>query len=285
MAYNTDTTGNAATSTKLSTARTVQTNLASTSTASFDGSANITPGVTGTLPIANGGSGQTTAAAAITALTGTQTAGRYLRSDGTNAALAAIQAADVPTLTADKIGPNYYLNSYVSGNYYFCNSGGDTSTIAHTLNSVRVSAWIVTSTITVTKLFFEYTAAGDSTSQFRVGVWNDDGTGKPSTLVVDGGATATNGTPGVYEVTISTTLTPGLYWVGGATQNSTTTNPTLRTVHSRTVPTWFALGTALPSAGAIYAGWAQSGVSGAFGTLSSPVLTGTFPARIGFKVS
>lgn len=42
---------------KLKNARTIQTNLASTSTASFDGTANITPGVTGVLPIANGGTG------------------------------------------------------------------------------------------------------------------------------------------------------------------------------------------------------------------------------------
>lgn len=53
--------GNADSATKLTTARTIRTNLASTSAASFDGSANITPGVTGTLPIANGGTGATTA--------------------------------------------------------------------------------------------------------------------------------------------------------------------------------------------------------------------------------
>ncbi len=46
---------------RLYTARTIRTNLASTSSASFDGTANITPGVTGTLPIANGGTGATTA--------------------------------------------------------------------------------------------------------------------------------------------------------------------------------------------------------------------------------
>jgi hypothetical protein len=60
--------------------------------------------VTGTVAIANGGTGQTTAAAAITALTGTQTSGYYLRSDGTNAALGAIQAADVPTLNQNTTG-------------------------------------------------------------------------------------------------------------------------------------------------------------------------------------
>ena len=42
---------------KLSTARTIITNLASTDSVSFDGSKNITPGVTGILPIANGGTG------------------------------------------------------------------------------------------------------------------------------------------------------------------------------------------------------------------------------------
>jgi len=57
--------GNATTASTLQTARTIQTNLASTSAASFNGSANITPGVTGTLPIGNGGTGATTAATAI----------------------------------------------------------------------------------------------------------------------------------------------------------------------------------------------------------------------------
>jgi hypothetical protein len=60
--------------------------------------------VTGTVAIVNGGTGQTTAAAAITALTGTQTSGYYLRSDGTNAALGAIQVADVPTLNQNTTG-------------------------------------------------------------------------------------------------------------------------------------------------------------------------------------
>ena len=56
------------------------------------------------LAIADGGTGQSTAAAAITALTGTQTSGYYLRSNGTNSVLAAIVAADVPTLNQNTTG-------------------------------------------------------------------------------------------------------------------------------------------------------------------------------------
>ena len=49
--------GTAASATKLATARTIRTNLSSTKAASFNGTANITPGVTGVLPVANGGTG------------------------------------------------------------------------------------------------------------------------------------------------------------------------------------------------------------------------------------
>lgn len=63
-----NTTGNAVSSTKLETARTITTNLASTASASFDGTKNVTPGVSGTLPISNGGTGATAAAQARTNL-------------------------------------------------------------------------------------------------------------------------------------------------------------------------------------------------------------------------
>ena len=72
--FNQSTTGNAATATKLQTARNIQTNLASTGSASFDGTAAVTPGVTGTLGVANGGTGATTLAS-----------GQYLKGNGTGA--------------------------------------------------------------------------------------------------------------------------------------------------------------------------------------------------------
>ncbi|ALA46459.1 tail fibers protein [Dickeya phage BF25/12] len=61
-------TGTALTATKLATARALQVALGSTTAASFDGTADVSPGVSGTLPLANGGTGATAAPAARTNL-------------------------------------------------------------------------------------------------------------------------------------------------------------------------------------------------------------------------
>lgn len=60
--------GNSSTASKLATARTIRTDLSSTSTASFDGSTNVTPGVTGTLPIARGGTGNSKGRGPVSAI-------------------------------------------------------------------------------------------------------------------------------------------------------------------------------------------------------------------------
>lgn len=60
--------------------------------------------VTGTVAIANGGTGAGTAQAAINALAGAVTSGQYLRGNGTNVVMSAIQAADVPTLNQNTTG-------------------------------------------------------------------------------------------------------------------------------------------------------------------------------------
>lgn len=56
-----NTTGTAAQATKLATARNIQTDLASTTAAPFDGTVPTTPGVTGILPVLSGGTGASTA--------------------------------------------------------------------------------------------------------------------------------------------------------------------------------------------------------------------------------
>ncbi len=60
--------------------------------------------VTGTVAIANGGTGETTRQAALDALAGAVTSGSYLRGNGTDVVMATIQAADVPTLNQNTTG-------------------------------------------------------------------------------------------------------------------------------------------------------------------------------------
>jgi len=83
--------------------------------------------VTGTLPIANGGSGQTTAQTAMNVFAGAVTSGQYLRGNGTNVVMAAIQAADVPTLNQNTTG----TASNVTGTVAIANGGtGQTTKLA-----------------------------------------------------------------------------------------------------------------------------------------------------------
>jgi hypothetical protein len=60
--------------------------------------------VTGTLPIANGGTGETSRQNAINAIAGAVTSGQYLRGNGTDVVMSTIQAADVPTLNQNTTG-------------------------------------------------------------------------------------------------------------------------------------------------------------------------------------
>lgn len=79
---------------------------------------SLSSGVTGTLPIANGGTGQTTANAALNALLPSQTANRVLRSDGTNTSFSQVA-----------------LGTDVSGTLPVANGGTNSSTA---LNNNRV---------------------------------------------------------------------------------------------------------------------------------------------------
>ena len=104
------------------------------------GSGTITLG--GTLDIDNGGTGATTAAAAITNLAGSATNGQYLRGDGSNVVMSTIQGIDLPLIS---------LSSGITGTLDVNNGGtGQTSfsngqllignTTGSTLNKATLTA-------------------------------------------------------------------------------------------------------------------------------------------------
>lgn len=88
--------------------------------------------VTGVVALANGGTGQTSRQAAINALAGTQAAGYYLRSDGTNTSLSPIQASDIPTLNQNTTG----TSSNVTGTVAIANGGTGAATQQAAINAL-----------------------------------------------------------------------------------------------------------------------------------------------------
>ena len=94
----------------------------------------LSTGVTGTLPLANGGTGQTTQAAALTALAGAQVSGYYLRSNGTDTTLTAIVSTDVPTLNQNTTG----TAANVTGTVAVANGGTGATTIAGAQTNLQV---------------------------------------------------------------------------------------------------------------------------------------------------
>ena len=82
--------------------------------------------VTGTVAIANGGTGEITRQAAMDALAGAVTSGQYLRGNGTDVVMSAIQAADVPTLNQNTTG----TAANVTGIVAVANGGSGTATPA-----------------------------------------------------------------------------------------------------------------------------------------------------------
>lgn len=204
-------------------------------------------------------------------------------------------------VTAATVGHHWWPAQYVSGQYYFPQSQHTSSTSSTLTNgTVRVAPWVVVSDVTITRLFVEFTVAGDANSVFRVGIWNHSpSTGKPSTLVLDAGTistgtgnagdVATGGVAGVYELTVSQALTAGAYFIGGVVQGVSSTQPTMRTMNLLSHPL-SPLGSSLPASGINLRGHSRTSITDSFdqytwSTSTTWNTSGNDPARIGFKVA
>ena len=210
----------------------------------------LSTGVTGTLPIANGGSGQTTAQTAMNAFAGAVTSGSYLRGNGTNVVMSTIQAADVPTLNQNTTGSAGSVANALTAGTGISFSSGTTynGSAAITINSTGVASY--------------------------------PGAGIPnSTGSAWGTSYSTTGTGDVVLSTSPTLVTPALGTPSSATLTNATGLPISTGVSG--------LGTGVATALAVAVGSAGAPVvnGGALGTPSSGTLTNATGLPISTGVS
>jgi hypothetical protein len=191
---------------------------------------------------------------------------------------AAIQAAMV---SAPLLRPG-------SGFYYQGNIGLATGTFS--TGVLRLTPVYIGASCNIEALFMEFTVAGEASGIFIPALYADNGSGYPGYLVTEGpsistgtgnaGVVSTTGVPGVYATTVSASINPGLYWIGGVPQS--TVAATLRQATFTAAP----LGTSgLPSTGSsVNLGYAQTGVTSTLPIVFTKTvgLSATTP-RIGFR--
>lgn len=163
-----------------------------------------------------------------------------------------------------------------TGHYFYTASPSITqNSVALGNGNLRVTPWLVLRSLSITRLGAEIVTVGDVGSKLRIGIYSDTGSCQPGSLLLDAGQIAGDSAT-VQELTVSQTLSPGLYWVGAAVQSVTTTQPTVRCCQNWHPPILMGAGTSIPTAGDTPAGYQATGVTGA--------LPGTFTVA-SFKAS
>jgi hypothetical protein len=181
----------------------------------------VSAGNAGLVTIAQGGTGQVTQQAAINALTGSQVAGEYLRSNGTNAALSTIQGGDLPTATLP------VDHGLLAWTYEIDAAGSGFQLIAGT---VYLSKIPIRTALTATYLWFSTTAAGTGTSTGSyVGLYNSGGTLLTGSSDLGAGITAAN-----HQVTLTTpqALSAGTFVWASIVTNQATAQPAVRSTYT-----------------------------------------------------
>lgn len=116
------------------------------------------------------------------------------------------------------------------------------------------------------------TASGVSVAisgcRLRLGIFADDGTNRPGTLLVDAGTIDGNSAT-VQELTIALAVAGGRYYLGAAVQGVTTTQPTVRVQTFAGIVPGVEAGTTMPGTNTVRTGFTENFMDSVFGNAGS----------------
>jgi hypothetical protein len=171
---------------------------------------------------------------------------------------------------------------YRSGYWYEPRNGSQITAGTVVQNRLFLSPWFVSETITIDRIGANHTVPQTSTT-LRLGIYNSDSNGEPSTVLLDAGTIDTSVAAGVQAITVSQTLNAGLYYLASVWQGGST-SPTIRTYFASTGN--FAPATSTTQQSNQYiSGYFSNSVSGALPTLSGPAAATSNNPRVQVRIA
>jgi hypothetical protein len=232
---------------------------------------------------------------------GTSSAANLSISAGTTSAAGALQLTDsvASTSTTTAATPNAVKTAYDfvdtrllkygtpwqvkyrSGNWY--EAKYKSSIASTTITQYRAYLWplFISESITIDRIGVECTTATASTT-WRIGIYNSDSNGLPSTVLLDAGTVDTS-TTGLKTITVSQTLSAGLYFVAGSWQTGFNT-PTLR-AWTPTLGDWTPVASTTQQSTTNATQYQMDSIFGAFPTFSGSTTGPTGAVRTQFRIA
>lgn len=144
------------------------------------------------------------------------------------------------------------------------------------LNQAYYLPIIISNSVTLDRISCRTGSTWAGTGAIRLGIYNMDGTGNPSTVLLDAGTVAVTTASTEYTITISQAMTPGIYYLAACLQTAGTTNGVIAqtTLAAPIMP--------FNGVNPVF-GYSQTGVTGAFataGTLAQITNTNNISAKV-----